>query len=274
MKKFLPYILILIVIVGAFSPMAQVHAETYSECRNRIIDTYSAEEESLHMKDCNGLPGAPGAGGAAADVCADIDGIGNIICQIHDILTLIIPVIVALGLVYFVWGVVQYMIRDSEEAKKKGKDHIIYGLIGLAVIVGLWGLVNIVVRTFGLGGGSPPTLSAPTQNGAQMCSATNTILADNPKLQNLLTYFTCIIYKSVIPLVFALAVLMFVWGVVQYVINSAEEAKKEKGRQFMLWGIIALTVMVSIWGLVKIVGGTFGVDNPIIPQVSPAKRVI
>ena len=62
---------------------------------------------------------------------------------------------------------------------------------------------------------------------------------------------------------------MFVWGVVQYVINADEESKKSKGKQFMIWGIIALTVMVSVWGLVKIVGDTFGIDSTFIPEVKP-----
>lgn len=92
-------------------------------------------------------------------------------------------------------------------------------------------------------------------------------LATNPKFQNLLVYVSCIINSSVIPLIFALAVAMFVWGVVQFVINSSEEAKKEKGKQFMVWGIIALTVMVCVWGLVAILGNTFGVNTGFIPQV-------
>ncbi|PIP69142.1 hypothetical protein CO033_02145 [Candidatus Nomurabacteria bacterium CG_4_9_14_0_2_um_filter_32_10] len=91
-------------------------------------------------------------------------------------------------------------------------------------------------------------------------------LVANPKFQDLLSYVVCIINGSVIPLIFALAVVMFIWGVVQYVINSDEEAKKEKGKQFMIWGIIGLTVMVSIWGLVSILGSTFGIQN-VIPQL-------
>ena len=93
-------------------------------------------------------------------------------------------------------------------------------------------------------------------------------LDTNPKLQNLLLYVVCIINTSVIPLIFALAVVMFVWGVVQFVINSSEEAKKEKGRQFMIWGIIALAVMISVWGLVSILGNTFGVNTGFLPQVN------
>lgn len=95
-------------------------------------------------------------------------------------------------------------------------------------------------------------------------------LIASPKFQDLLSYVSCIISKSVIPLIFALATVMFIWGVVQYVINNEEEAKREKGKQFMIWGIIALTVMFSVWGLVRIVGNTFGIDY-IIPQLKQSK---
>ena len=89
----------------------------------------------------------------------------------------------------------------------------------------------------------------------------------NPLLfQGLLSYVGCIINKSVIPLIIALAMVMFIWGVVQYVINNDEEAKKEKGKQFMIWGIIGLTVMFGVWGLVKILGSTFGIEYA-IPQL-------
>ena len=200
-----------------------------------------------------------------ADTCSLVEGLGRLICQVHRILNSIIPVIIALGVVYFVWGVVHYMIAGGDEAKKKGRDQIIYGLIGLAVISGLWGLVNIITNTFGLGGNAPALVSLQvTGAGGSTCT-----LAGDPKLQDLLCYLTRIINDSVIPLVFAIAVVIFVWGVVHYVINSSEEAKKEKGRQFMLWGIIALAVMVSVWGLVGILTATFGIDGSVLPQVKP-----
>jgi len=51
--------------------------------------------------------------------------------------------------------VVRYVIADSEEVKAKGKDTMIYGIIGLAVIIGMWGLVGIVIRTFGINNAAP-----------------------------------------------------------------------------------------------------------------------
>jgi hypothetical protein len=84
-------------------------------------------------------------------------GIGALLCNFQQILNLVVPVLVALGVVYFVWGVVQYVIMDSEEAKKKGKDRMIFGIIGFVVIIGLWGLVTIVTDTFGTGEGVAPS---------------------------------------------------------------------------------------------------------------------
>ena len=88
---------------------------------------------------------------AAASRCAPNSAdISNIFCKVGEILNSVIPILILLGVVYFVWGVVQYVISSDEEAKESGKMRIIYGIIGLAVIVAMWGLVNILVRTFGV----------------------------------------------------------------------------------------------------------------------------
>jgi hypothetical protein len=107
------------------------------------------------------------------------------------------------------------------------------------------------------------TLRSSSGSGCQFASISN------PKFQDLLSYGTCIIGTAVIPLIFALAIVVFLWGVVQFVMNSDEEAKKAKGKEFMMWGIIALAVMVSVWGLVSILGNTFGINAHFIPQVKP-----
>jgi hypothetical protein len=93
-------------------------------------------------------------------------------------------------------------------------------------------------------------------------------LVERPNFQNLIDYIICMINYAIIPLFFGLAFVMFIWGVIKFVINPSEEVKREQGRQFMLWGVIALTVMVCVWGLVAILANTFGI-NYVFPQVSP-----
>ena len=99
------------------------------------------------------------------------------------------------------------------------------------------------------------------------------LLAAEPvkDLGEFIQIITNIIARSVIPLIFTLAFAFFVWGVVQYVLNDADEAKKEKGKSFMVWGVIALTVMFTVFGLVKVLGDTFRLDTKFIPQL-PEKK--
>lgn len=82
----------------------------------------------------------------------------GILCKIGELLNSLVPILVALGVVYFVYGVVTYVIGDDEEAKQKGRDRIVYGIIGLAVIVCVWGLVRVVLRTFTIGDNNAPSV--------------------------------------------------------------------------------------------------------------------
>ena len=61
------------------------------------------------------------------------------------------------------------------------------------------------------------------------------------------------------PVVFTLAIVYFFWGMAEYIRSVGEE--KEKGRQIMTWGVIALFVMSSVWAIVYFVGGEIGLDE-------------
>jgi len=204
---------------------------------------------------------------AFAQTTCTATGLGGMLCRIQGLLNSIVPILVLLGVVYFVWGVVRFVIADGEEAKTKGKDQIIYGLIGLAIIIGMWGFVNIIVNTFGFSAGQ---LNAPTVQNLGVQS-TSSACQMGKNFQGVLGYFTCLINDSVIPFIFAIAIVMFMWGAVKFfIINSDEEAKREQGKQFMIWGIIALAVMISVWGLVAILTTTFGESGNVLPQVRPS----
>lgn len=75
-----------------------------------------------------------------------------IICRISELLNTIVPILIILGVIFFIYGVITYVISNDEEAKSRGRDLMIYGLIGLLVIVSMWGLVAILKNTFGISG--------------------------------------------------------------------------------------------------------------------------
>lgn len=86
-------------------------------------------------------------------------------------------------------------------------------------------------------------------------------------VENILDFLTCTIVNSVVPLLFALAAVGFIWGVIQMVINPDDAEKRKKGKQYMIWGIVALFVMVAMWGLVSVLTNTFDIQF-LIPQLS------
>jgi len=75
------------------------------------------------------------------------------------------------------------------------------------------------------------------------------------------------VLNVVVPLLIAVAVVVFLWGVVGYITSAGNEEKRTEARQHMIWGIIGLFVMVAVWGLVNILISTFGLDTtvPVVP---------
>ncbi len=68
--------------------------------------------------------------------------------------------------------------------------------------------------------------------------------------------------NSFISLVFALAMLFFFWGGAQFILKDAGNDKtREDGKKKMLWGIIALFVMFSIYGILKMVQNLTGISR-------------
>ena len=67
------------------------------------------------------------------------------------------------------------------------------------------------------------------------------------------------ILNAMMALFILVAVIVFFWGLISYLVNVDEQ--KHKGLQTMIWGIIAIFVMVSIWGLIRILQQTIGVDS-------------
>jgi len=69
-----------------------------------------------------------------------------------------------------------------------------------------------------------------------------------------------IINTIIVPTIFALAFLVFVWGVVNYFfVSGDDEKKREEGKRFALWGILGMVILVSIWGLVNMLLSTLGI---------------
>lgn len=74
----------------------------------------------------------------------------------------------------------------------------------------------------------------------------------------------------VIAILFVLVTLVFIWGVVQYIMAGGEEEKLKTGRRHMIWGIIGLAIVGAAWGITTLIWNYLGVNagqNVPIPTI-------
>ena len=75
-----------------------------------------------------------------------------------------------------------------------------------------------------------------------------------------------IINNVLVPVLFAIAFIVFLYGIAKaYIFSAGDETEVKKGHQLLLWGIIAFVVMISLWGLVNVVANTFGLAGYYAP---------
>ncbi len=89
------------------------------------------------------------------------------------------------------------------------------------------------------------------------------VLVGAQELTNVRTFLLSVgrLIDLALPMVIALALLYFFWGLAKFVLSAGNEVDKDKGRNMMIWGLVALFVMVSVWGLVAFIGRALGVDQ-------------
>lgn len=67
--------------------------------------------------------------------------------------------------------------------------------------------------------------------------------------------------NQLVPILIALALVFFLWGVVTFILAAGDEDARSAGKQKMIWGILGLFVIVSVWGLVGLLNEITGVQQ-------------
>lgn len=120
--------------------------------KNKIISVLALFLMPFMAMAADIIPGTAGA--------EPMGGIPWLIEKAKDILGLLVPVLVTLALVYFIYGLGEYILESGTEAKKAdGRTRMIWGTIALFCIVSIWGLVAFIQKTVGIDG--VETVNAP-----------------------------------------------------------------------------------------------------------------
>jgi zinc transporter ZupT len=69
------------------------------------------------------------------------------------------------------------------------------------------------------------------------------------------------IINPAIEFVFIIATVIFLWGVLQFMIGAADKDKREEGKQHMLWGFVGFLIMFGVYGIITILTNTFEITG-------------
>ncbi|HYC83529.1 MAG TPA: hypothetical protein VEB60_03250 [Candidatus Paceibacterota bacterium] len=73
---------------------------------------------------------------------------------------------------------------------------------------------------------------------------------------SLLTAVRTEILQPIVGVLFAAAVLIFFWGVVEFIAGAENPKARDLGKQHMIWGVVGLFIMVSVNGILNLICDT------------------
>ncbi len=79
------------------------------------------------------------------------------------------------------------------------------------------------------------------------------------------------IINPLIGFLFALAIVFFLYGVLEFFMNQENEEKKTTGKSHMIWGVIGITIMLGVWTILGIVLNTLGINKS---EINPEEGTV
>jgi succinate dehydrogenase/fumarate reductase cytochrome b subunit len=80
-----------------------------------------------------------------------------------------------------------------------------------------------------------------------------------------------LIINPLILFLFALAVVYFLYGVLEFLMNQENDEKKTSGKSHMLWGVVGITIMLGVWTILGIVLNTLGISKS---EINPEQGTV
>ncbi len=107
------------------------------------------------------LAQSPGLQGGASNITGAAKTLAD---GFKDVVNVLIPAFFGLAIIYFFYGVAKYILAAGDPKKaSEGKSIMIYGVIALAVMALLYGIINFIGGTLGISTGSgnftPPKIN-------------------------------------------------------------------------------------------------------------------
>ncbi|MEK7139862.1 MAG: hypothetical protein AAB805_00900 [Patescibacteria group bacterium] len=75
----------------------------------------------------------------------------------------------------------------------------------------------------------------------------------------LLVRFKAYIITPIISILFALSLAFFLWGIARFIWTSGADADREQGKNHMIWGLVGMVIVVSVYGIINVAISVLGI---------------
>ncbi|PIR58031.1 MAG: hypothetical protein COU71_00890 [Parcubacteria group bacterium CG10_big_fil_rev_8_21_14_0_10_38_31] len=89
------------------------------------------------------------------------------------------------------------------------------------------------------------------------------VLASAASLESVVGNIQALV-NLILPLLISVALIVFIVGVIKYITAGADEEKRKEARNTIIYGVIGLFAIVSVWGLVAMLQSSFGINETTI----------
>jgi hypothetical protein len=101
------------------------------------------------------------------------DNLATTVTNLTKVVNLLVPLFLAIAVIVFIYGVLRYVIAGGPKEAGVARNYIIWGIVGIAVILAIWGLARLLVNIFGLSPAQLGSDEVPFVNSAGLANYTD-----------------------------------------------------------------------------------------------------
>ncbi len=101
--------------------------------------------------------------GALYQLNGVVGSTGSLVATSNNVLNMVVGLLITLAVIVFIVNVIRFVLsKNDEEARKNARKYLIWSVIAIAVIIGLFGIAKLLLATFGINGNNLQQSDIPT----------------------------------------------------------------------------------------------------------------
>lgn len=181
----------------------------------------------------------------------------NFVNFLQNIIKALFPIMTAAGFLAVGYNLIKFLSSKTSTDQSIYKTGIINSFAGLLIMFIIFGLIKILAGTLGITSlGAPIGIADPSGSG----------LGRQGSFRYIIFSSTDFISSKMVPILSASAVLFFFGNIIISMTKTDQEAERTKLNNYLVWGILAIFILFTLFSIVGIFSGSLFGTGAIIPQ--------